>query len=548
METQHSIDGISFANMVKAGAMNLRIHEQEVNDLNVFPIPDGDTGSNMLLTVMGGFEIKKEDISHISVISRRIADGMLLSARGNSGVILSQLFNGMAKGFEGLQTADGTQFFNALKSGVEYAYNAVVEPTEGTILTVARLPLERIGNSVDSSVIDLIKKYIVEAKAVLRETPEMLSVLKKAGVIDSGGAGFIYIFEGMSRFLCGDFKDNNFEEISDLGEKKGEINLDLFTADDQLQFGYCTELLLRLQHSKTKVEEFEVKTITDYMQTIGDSVVAFKNGSIVKLHVHTMTPDKVLAFCQKYGEFLTVKIENMCVQHNETKERDNAPEKEKQTYGLVAVCSGDGVKQMFLKGGVDVIVDGGQSMNPSTEDFINAFKKINAETIFVLPNNGNVILAAKQAANFYKDGNVRVLNSKTVGDGYVALSMMNPDLEDANEVFEEMTEAMEGVVTAEVTRCIRDAEMSEITVKKGEYVGIVGKEMIASANDAINALCKTLESLPFSDYDSCIVIKGKDAFETDENLQELLESTYPRKEFYFVDGMQDIYDYLLIIQ
>ncbi len=545
MEAQQKIDGITYANMMKAGAMSLRFHEQEVNDLNVFPIPDGDTGSNMLLTIMGGVSALNEESTDVSKIARQVADGMLLSARGNSGVILSQLFDGIAKGVEGLDCADSAQFYEALKSGVDCAYNAVIEPTEGTILTVARVPLEKIKAAQDS-IETLLSQYVVEAKEVLTKTPEMLPVLKKAGVVDSGGAGLIYVLEGMSKMLSGNEEAIALDTTS-LVEKKEGVNVDLFTEDDVLEFGYCTEVLLRLQNAKTDIANFECKTVTDYLQTVGDSVVAVKTGSIVKLHVHTMTPDKVLAFCRRYGEFLSVKIENMSIQHNGIADKKAQEETEKKAYAVVAVCSGEGVKQMFLDREADVIVDGGQCMNPSTEDFIQAFQKVKAETIFVLPNNGNVILAAQQAAKIYQEANVLVLNSKTIGEGFVALSMMNPNEEDAQALYDEMSEAMAGVVTVKISQSVRDSQMSGKEIAKGDYIGFAEKDVIAASKDRVEAVMQTLDAIQFSQYDSCIVIKGKGV--TDEKeLRRQMECKYRRKEVYHLDGEQEIYDYILIIQ
>lgn len=551
MEMSQTLDGIMFANMLRAGAMNLRTHAQTINDLIVFPIPDGDTGSNMMLTIMGGIDALNNEYSSVAEAARLAANGMLLSARGNSGVILSQLFDGIAAGFDGIETADNTQIAHAMRRGVTYAYNAVMQPTEGTMLTVAKNAAEYAGSKTSETIEQFFDAYIAEAKRTLDKTPELLPVLKKAGVVDSGGAGLVYIVEGMKKAI------NNEIDITELNATaevptNSDIDIDLFTEDSILEYGYCTELLLRLQRSKTEPESFNVDIITDYLNKIGDSVVAFKTGSIIKIHVHTMTPDKVLAFCQKYGEFLTLKIENMSLQHNSlNKERsaDSLTETGKKDYGIVAVCSGDGIKRLFTERGADYIVDGGQSMNPSTEDFLEAFRAVNAKTIFVLPNNGNIILSAQQAAKLYTAADVRVLESKTIGDGYAALSMLDTQSENTEEIINELNEAMSSTVTAEVSRCIRDAEFQNIEMHIGDYVGFAGKNFLATSKSRIDTVCATVDKLSFADYDICLLIRGsKTTSEEAEKIKAAISLRYPNKEIYIIDGMQEIYDYIIILE
>lgn len=553
MEPAPTLNGNLFADMLRAGAFNLRTHKQAINNLNVFPIPDGDTGDNMLLTMMGGIDMVSNDTSSLAEVSRRAADGMLLSARGNSGVILSQLFDGIAEGFE---TADGTdaddrKLGEAMRCGVQHAYNAVMEPTEGTILTVARCASEYAAGRASGDLETYLDDLLDEAKRTLDRTPDMLPVLKKAGVVDSGGAGLIYILEGMRKAVKGEIAP---EADKPTAEKlTQDIDLDLFTEDSILEYGYCTELLLRLQKSKTDPEAFEVSTITDYLRRIGDSVVAFKTGSIVKIHVHTMTPDKVLGFCQMYGEFLKVKIENMSLQHNNTAldgvKISVKAEAERKQFGIVAVCAGKGIRQLFADRGADVIVEGGQSMNPSTEDFLNAFRQVNAGTILVLPNNANMILSAKQAAGLYTGADVRVLESRTIGEGYAALSMFDSNAESTDQLVQELNDAMQGVVTAEVSQCVRDAEMQETRIHSGDYIGFVGKELLAKADTRLDALCATVDRLNVSDYDICLLIRGMEADQKEAREAEAyIHDRYPGKEVYVIDGLQEIYDYILILE
>ncbi len=548
MEQVQTIDGLLLAKMMRAGAASLRAQVQTINDLNVFPIPDGDTGSNMLLTTLGGMEKCGEGVGTVSEVSRHISDGMLLSARGNSGVILSQIFDGIADGLRGLETADCAALVRALRCGTEHAYQAVMEPTEGTILTVMRCAAEYAAAQNAATPEALCRSFLAEARRTLERTPELLPVLKKAGVVDSGGAGLICIVEGMLDVLTG---TEAAEEAVSAPAPTGEqaLDLDRFTEDSVLEFGYCTELLLRLQRSKTDIDAFTVDRLTDYLSGIGDSLVVFKTGSIVKIHVHTMTPDRVLAFCQRYGEFLKIKIENMSLQHNNLHDAEEeapaAPQRERKPFAVVAVASGEGIKALFTECGADVIVDGGQSNNPSAEDFLSAFAQANADTIFVLPNNGNIILTARQAAGMYSDADVRVIESHTIGDGYAALSMFSADSGDADQIAAALTEAMQGVVTAEISKSIRDAQ----GVHAGEYIGFSGKEILAADPSRFAAVCKTAAQLDLSAYDICLLLRGKDA-DPDEAaaLQAEFQSRYPSKELYVIDGQQEVYDYILILE
>lgn len=546
METICELNGFLFAKMVQAGTANLRAHAQAVNNLNVFPIPDGDTGSNMLLTIIGGADAAGKGTQSLSDTARRVSDGMLLSARGNSGVILSQIFEGIADGFCGIEKADNQDWIKALQKGVEHSYNAVMDPTEGTMLTVMRCATEYVASKAAPDTEKMLRNFLKVAKETLEKTPDMLPVLKKAGVVDSGGAGLIYIVEGMLEALT---EDGEIAEVRPLETEEQSLDLNLFTEDSVLEYGYCTELLLRLQKCKTDPETLEVSTLTEYLKGIGDSVVAFKTGSIVKIHIHTMTPDRVLAFCQRYGEFLKIKIENMSLQHNNTTlEGINIsvkPQSERKAYGVVAVASGDGIKQLFAARGADVIVDGGQSMNPSTEDFLEAFNEVNADTILVLPNNGNIVLTAKQAAEMYKDSDVRVIESHTVGDGYAALSMLSFDSGDTEQIVAELTDAMKGVITAVVSRSVRDTD----EVHAGEYIGFVGKEIIAAKEKRFDAACTTIDKLNLKNYDICILIRGKDTDAAEAaQLENYIGSRYPCEEVYRIDGMQEIYDYILILE
>ena len=542
-----ALDGILFARMINSGAANLKAHAKEINDLNVFPIPDGDTGDNMLMTMMGGVHHDTSSCESLCEMADRVSSGMLLSARGNSGVILSQFFEGIKNGFSGLQTADTKEIGEAFRQGVRQAYSSVMTPTEGTILTVVREATEYACEQNTETPEEFLDAFIDEAKRSLARTPELLPVLKKAGVVDSGAAGLIYIVDGMMRAVIGE----DIADFSEASEKTQELDLDAFNEDSVLEFGYCTELLVRLQNIKTNISAFDVKVITDYLQSIGDSIVTVRNGSIVKLHVHTMTPQKVLDFCQQHGEFLKVKIENMSLQHNNTvtEEKETTPQKERKKYGVVAVACGEGLKETFRERGADMIVDGGQSMNPSAEDFIEAFDVVNADVIFVFPNNGNIILTAQQAAHLYEKSDVRVIESTSIGAGYASLAMLDTSSGDTDAIVEDLRMAMDGVITAEISHCVRDATIDGKEIHTGDYIGFVGKEMLSVNESRLVTVCESIDALNFSRYDFCILICGKDATDEEaEKIEAYVNSHYRGKEIYIINGGQDVYDYIMIVE
>ncbi|MBQ9113841.1 MAG: DAK2 domain-containing protein [Clostridia bacterium] len=559
LDERKTIDGALFEKMILGGVANLQKNAQKVNDLNVFPIPDGDTGENMYLTLQSGLnEMLKEEHTSIGEKAHAMAQGMLLGARGNSGVILSQLFYGLGEGLKDLTESDVETLGNALKTGVKYAYGAVAHPVEGTILTVAREAVENICSQryEDMTVEAFFSGYLVEMKKSLEKTPNLLAVLKEAGVIDSGGAGLVYITEGFCKTLGGE----KVENVSALaGGAQKAVDLSKFDENSVMEFGYCTELLLRLQTCKTDVENFSVEDLIAYLETIGDSVVAFKTGTIVKLHVHTMTPYLVLQHCQKYGEYLTVKIENMTLQHNETHEESAAeaaiseevkmPKRARRPYATVTVAMGEGLRQTFLEMGADYVVYGGQTNNPSSEDFIKAFDMVNADCVFVLPNNGNIVMAAKQAASIYTDSQIRVIESKNVGQGYSALSMVDYELGSADEIEAQMTESMSGTVTGMVARAVRTTELNGVKVEKDGYMGFTDHAMLLCEFSKTAAVCALVDKLNVGDKEFLITVYGNTVTEAEkEALRAYMAEKYPRVEMYEIDGGQEVYDFLLIIE
>ena len=383
------LNGEQFKELVTNGARNLRLNIEEVDSLNVFPVPDGDTGTNMTRTIEGGIDaVKSMNEKNLGVLGKALSKGMLLGARGNSGVILSQIFRGICRGFEGKEEVNALELAEAYKIGVKQAYGAVVTPVEGTILTVFREATESACKIVkkDSTINEFFEEHLKQASISLKKTIDLLPVLKEAGVIDSGGAGYVYIVKGIVKYLDGEKIEQELSSTSENKQEAAPIDFSAFGADDVLQFGYCTEFILRLQNSKVNVEEFDVQTIIDNLNEediAGDSIVALKDGDVIKVHVHTKEPGLVLHKMRKYGEFLTTKIENMALQHNEnlSEEEHSHKKMEHKKYAIVAVAQGDGIKEQFEAFGVDVVVSGNQTMNPSTEDFIRAFKQIDADNI-----------------------------------------------------------------------------------------------------------------------------------------------------------------------
>ena len=562
--------GALLSQMAKGGAMQLRTNAEEVNKLNVFPVPDGDTGDNMRMTIESGVAaIENLESDNLADVMKAFSHGMLLGARGNSGVILSQFFAGTAKGIEGVDQADPAVFGRALQRGVDQAYKSVMTPTEGTILTVAREAVEYAVSRItpESTIQTLFDDLVNEMHASLERTPEILSVLREAGVVDSGGAGLFYIMDGFNRVLNGEeFLDE--EGFNKLTEKKSEAaaapepDLDGFGPDSIMTYGYCTELLVRLQNSKINIAAFDLEGLKAFLASVGDSVVAFQTDSIVKIHVHTLTPEKVLAHCRTFGEFLKVKIENMSLQHSSVEEDKQqeapAPVKEEapaepakpaKKYGVVAVCTGPGIEQLYRDFGTDEVVEGGQTQNPSTNDFLDAFAKVNAEHIFVFPNNGNIFMAAQQAAEIYTAAKIHVIPSKNIGSGYVALSSANFDLDDADAIANEMTEALSRVTAGYVSPSIRDAEINGVTIKNGDTIGIIGKEIVLSNPEQHAAALELAGKILEGDKFMLTVFCGKDATpEQQAALQADIQKTYPAIEAYFIDGGQDIYPFIFVAE
>lgn len=546
------IDGIMFEKFIIGGGNKLKENLEEINNLNVFPIPDGDTGDNMYRTLAGGIkEMQNCNDIDLNAKASTLARGMLLSARGNSGVILSQIFSGIAKGLEGLKEASLYEIAKAFSVGVETAYHAVITPVEGTILTVARESIEETINLINDEMTlgEFSELFMARMEKSLENTPELLDVLKEAGVIDSGGAGLYLIAEGVTEVIKG-------KEIaiitSDIQNKNQDIDLNKFTKDSELKYGYCTEFLLRLMTKKCDVDNFNPQVIIDYLSTIGDSIVAFKNDSIVKVHVHTMTPSKALEFCQQFGEFLTVKIENMTIQHNEVEEKKAAlptAKKARSKYAIIVVTTGAGIIEVFKELGATYIIDGGQGKNPSINDFLAAFDKVNSDNIYVFPNNSNIIMAALQAKELYKDSNIFVIPSKNIGESYASLAMLDFSIDDPKELEQKFISDMECVETGMVCRAIRDVSYHNIDVKNEDYIGFTNKKVLSSSASKVEALYDLTKELGIDEKDIITICYGADVTEEEkEEVRNIYKKNNPNLEFYEIDGMQEVYDFIAILE
>ncbi len=545
------LDGKKLKEMLIGGAENIHSNIAEINDLNVFPVPDGDTGTNMTKTIEGGLaEISSMHSERISDVIDKFAHGMLLGARGNSGVILSQIFAGIKEALTKYEKITALDLVEAYRSGIEKSYSSVMNPTEGTILTVFRESTEYAAKKINkkSTIEDFYKYHIEEAKRSLERTKELLPVLAEADVVDSGGAGYLCIALGMYYALTGEL--NTGEYKFDSQSDTAKVDIDLFTRDSVLEFGYCTEFLLRLMTAKVDPDSFEVSEIVKLLESLGgESIVAYKEGDIVKVHVHTFDPGAVLHECRAFGEFLTMKIENMSVGHSEGESAKAKKPKERKRMSVLAVATGEGIASLFADMGADGIISGGQTSNPSTEEFIEAFKKYDAENIIVLPNNKNVFLAAKQAAELYEAANVYIVPTATLMQGYSALSVITPGITDMETLVQGAARAAEGVVGSEITRAVRDVTINGVQVSCGDYISITDGKITSVKENAEEALLALLESLDMDEYELITLFVGK---EVDDDrraeITERLEELYPACEVTVYKGGQEVYDYLVAIE
>lgn len=540
------LDVHALKNMLIGGASELKKNINVVNELNVFPVPDGDTGKNMYKTVEGGIkEISNFDGGSVSLLLKRFANGAMLGARGNSGVILSEFIKGFASAVDGdvLSVKDVKKAFN---SGVTCAYNAVDNPVEGTILTVIKSATDYVCSSVsdEAYVEDLFTAHFESAEKTLVKTKEMLPALKEADVVDSGGAGYVYIIQGFLCALTGKEISFSLDDVNK--DASNTVEISAFTRDSVLTYGYCTELLIRLQTAKVDVDNFDKNEVVSYLKSIGgDSIVVSKTDDLLKVHVHTFEPGNVLLKLRDFGEFLKVKIENMSLQHNEIEVK-----KPRKKTAILAVCNGEGVKKAFLDLETDEIVDGGQTLNPSTSDFINAFDSLNADNIIVLPNNSNVILTAKQSAKVYDKSKIFVVETKSVQQGYVAVSVINKQSEDIPSEIENALEIISEVETIDVTYAVRNATVDGKPVKKGDYMAISGKKLLSSGSDKVQSAISAVKKVNAKcDKELITVFFGDDVTSEEKALfEEEILKEYEEIAYCPYDGGQSVYSFLISLE
>ena len=550
-----SINSKLLQEMLISGANNLYNHYPEIDALNVFPVPDGDTGMNMNLTMASGAkEIQNRNDTDVHQIAVAFSKGLLMGARGNSGVITSQIFRGFAQALEGYKTINATLLAEAFSNGSKVAYKAVMRPVEGTILTVIRESSASLKNYVkdDTDIIVAFKYLLSEAKASLKHTPELLPVLKEVGVVDSGGAGLIKIFEGMLSALTGKFIAK--KEIS-----RSQTDNSAQQSMESDEFGYCTEFILRLDPENKK--PFIESRFKSVLANHGNSLVVVRDDDIVKVHVHTLTPGAVLTYGQSFGEFIKLKIENMTEQHTSLQENKQAQEAHEEVQeeelhneptkdvAMVAVAAGKGVEDAFIELGVESIITGGQTMNPSINDIVKAIKETDAKTVYVFPNNSNIVMAALQAKDVLHDEiEVVVVQSKTIPQGVAAVSQFSPDLS-VNENLANMKEVIAHISTGEVTYAVKDTTMNGVNIKKDDFMAIANKKVICCESKPERALHKMLKKMIRDDsYLATIFVGEAVSNKVLDQLKKDLPEAYPNVEFDIRRGDQPVYNYLVGIE
>ncbi|MEK8196886.1 MULTISPECIES: DAK2 domain-containing protein [unclassified Lysinibacillus] len=547
-----SLDGIKFAEMVQMGAHHLYQNANYVDSLNVFPVPDGDTGTNMNLSMTSGAKETEHAASeHIGKTAQALSKGLLMGARGNSGVILSQLFRGFGKFIEKEATIDAKGFAGAFQAGVDTAYKAVMKPVEGTILTVAREAAKK-GVEVaetETDIIAVMEAFTAEAKASLDRTPELLPVLKEVGVVDSGGQGLLFVYEGFLASLKGEpLPEKNDATLDDLINAEHHRAQDFMNTED-IEFGYCTEIMVRLEDGK---EPFNEEQFRNELNPLGDSLLVISDEEIAKVHIHSEQPGSVLSIGQKYGSLIKIKVDNMREQHSaivgeEHKAPTTAKKVDKHPYAIVTIAMGEGVADLLRSIGASYVIEGGQTMNPSTEDIVKAVQEIGAEKVLILPNNKNIVMAAEQAVELL-DLDAAVVPTKTIPQGMAAILAFNPEAAvDANK--KTMTEAFANVKTGQVTYAVRDTSIDGVEIHKDDFMALAEGKIVLSTPALKDAAEKVITDLVDEDAEIVTVIYGEDT--TEEAASELvsfIEENYPDVEVELFDGKQGLYPYIISVE
>ena len=546
------INGLVLAEMIDLGSKNLAKNAEKINALNVFPVPDGDTGTNMNLSMSSGAkETAANVVENIGELGKSFSKGLLMGARGNSGVILSQLFRGMSQYIADKKEVNAKEFAEAIQNGVSIAYKAIIKPVEGTILTVAREAAEAGLKAAENttSVVEVMEAIYAEAQASLKRTPELLPILKEVGVVDSGGQGLVCVYQGFVAALKGE-KIEGLEVVeTNLVDMQFEDDHDMdFMNPEDIVYGFCTEFTVRLDKEK---KEFNEDKFREDMSKFGDSLLVISDSEFVKIHVHTETPGDVFNYGQQYGELIKIKSDNMREQHREVLRKQEAKQttapKELKEQAMISISMGAGLSKVLTSMGVDYIVEGGQTMNPSTEDIMKAIKEVNAKNIFIFPNNKNIQLAAKQAAELAEE-NVFVIESKTAPQGLAAVMVFNPQAS-AEENFANMQEVLSTVSTLEVTHAVRDTNIEGVEIKKDEFMGIRNGKIVVSNLSLNTVLEELLEKSLDEDSEIVTLYLGEESTEEyTDFLEQLIEEKYPDVEVELIESGQPVYPYIIGVE
>jgi len=546
------INGLVLAEMIDLGSKNLAKNAEKINALNVFPVPDGDTGTNMNLSMSSGAkETAANVVENIGELGKSFSKGLLMGARGNSGVILSQLFRGMSQHIADKKEVNAKEFAEAIQNGVSIAYRAIIKPVEGTILTVAREAAEAGLKEAENttSVVEVMEAIYAEAQASLKRTPELLPILKEVGVVDSGGQGLVCVYQGFVAALKGE-KIEGLEAVeTNLVDMQFEDDHDMdFMNPEDIVYGFCTEFTVRLDKEK---KEFNEDKFREDMSKFGDSLLVISDSEFVKIHVHTETPGDVFNYGQQYGELIKIKSDNMREQHREVLRKQEAKQttapKELKEQAMISISMGAGLSKVLTSMGVDYIVEGGQTMNPSTEDIMKAIKEVNAKNIFIFPNNKNIQLAAKQAAELAEE-NVFVIESKTAPQGLAAVMVFNPQAS-AEENFANMQEVLSTVSTLEVTHAVRDTNIEGVEIKKDEFMGIRNGKIVVSNLSLNTVLEELLEKSLDEDSEIVTLYLGEESTEEyTDFLEQLIEEKYPDVEVELIESGQPVYPYIIGVE
>ena len=546
-----------FQEMVQAASTRLGNQAEYVNSLNVFPVPDGDTGTNMGMTIENGAkEVADKPASTVGEVGQILSKGLLMGARGNSGVITSQLFRGFGQAIKDKEELTGQDLAHAFQSGVEVAYKAVMKPVEGTILTVSRgaatAALKKAEETDDA--VEVMRAALDGAKRALAKTPEMLPVLKEVGVVDSGGQGLVFIYEGFLAALTGEYiASEDFKAtpavMTEMINAEHHKSVAEHVATEDIKYGYCTEIMVALKQGPTYVKEFNYEEFQGYLSGLGDSLILVNDDEIAKVHVHTEDPGLVLQEGLKYGALKKVKVDNMRNQHDAVLEKDQAVaiSQEEKDFAIVAVCAGDGLADIFKSQGVDYVISGGQTMNPSTEDIVKAIDAVNAKNVIILPNNKNIFMAAQSAAEV-SEVPAAVVETRTVPQGFTSLLAFNP-AQSLEENIEAMTASLSDVVSGSVTLAVRDTSIDGLEIHKDDNLGMVDGKIVVSNPDMTTTLEETFAKMIDEDSEIITIYVGEEGNqELAEEISEYLESTYEDVEVEIHDGKQPVYPYLMSVE